>query len=150
MGFTVGDKVGKFDPIPDGLYPVRLDEWSMDRTKRDNMPLLRLRFVVTEGDYAGRMLFDQVKVAEDGIWRACTILAALDVAHNQYFETAQECADFLVLKLEEEPSLRIVVGHAAGIDDPSKTFNKVIQYVGCEPASHGKGKPTGDEDTPPW
>lgn len=53
----------KFEPLPEGTYPVQIERIEETRTK-GGKPMIKVRYVVTSGQHKGRKLFDQVTLFE--------------------------------------------------------------------------------------
>lgn len=50
----------KFDPLPEGIYTVVLDQSQWKDTKKRDARYLHLTFKVIKGEYKGRHLFDRL------------------------------------------------------------------------------------------
>jgi len=58
-------KGGSFEPIPQGEYHLLIEDAEVKRTKSGTGSYLSLRFQVLDGDFAGRILFDNVTIMHD-------------------------------------------------------------------------------------
>ena len=57
---TVKEVDDDFKPLPPGNYPVSIDYCDVRDTKKMNGEMLHLEFLVTEGNWQGRKLFDNL------------------------------------------------------------------------------------------
>lgn len=143
MGFTIGEKL-RGPVLPEGTYDVLFEDYVM-AAMNDGTPLLKLRFKVINGEYAGQYVQDTVKVSSDGIWKACQILAALGMPDSTYYDSEESCATDVVRKLEAAGPLRVVVKHSRG-RDPDRVFPNIVSYAPLPPEVKKEVK--RDDDVP--
>lgn len=127
MPFKLGDKSGGGTVVPDGIYKVRLDEWSKDKTRHQD-DMLKIRWKIISGPYSGSAVWDQVVITEKGIFKGCQILAALGLSDDTEFENEKECANRVVKELEDDPVLTVVVSKKPHPSDPDRSVNNVNMY----------------------
>jgi hypothetical protein len=58
-----------FAPLPDGEYTCRLGDIEQDTTRAGD-PMWKLRWIVEEGEFAGRLLFDNLVFSPRALPRA--------------------------------------------------------------------------------
>ena len=68
LGKPLEDIPSGFEPIPDGQYPARIVDCAIDKTKKGD-DMLVFTFEVTEGDFAGRKLWDRAVLTENALWK---------------------------------------------------------------------------------
>jgi len=76
MGFNLKDvqtKGGGFTPLPVGVYNLRIEKVDIKKSKSNN-DMINLQLVVTDGQYAGRYVFDQLAFTESSLWKIKTML----------------------------------------------------------------------------
>jgi len=73
--------VGKFEPVPKGIYEVTIDaSWSDEiRTSQNGTQYISLCFVINDGEYANRKIFDNFMIEGKGIWKLGKLLVAIDM-----------------------------------------------------------------------
>ena len=69
---------GNFEALPTDRYEVKVDNAVVVRTNADDADMIKLRLVVTEGTFAGRMCFDQVTFKDNSLWRIKSLLELID------------------------------------------------------------------------
>jgi len=60
---------GGFAPIPDGNYLVKIESIHSGRQTRAGDEMWGLELVVTDGDYQGRKIFDNLVFSQKALWR---------------------------------------------------------------------------------
>lgn len=80
VNFPEVDSISEFAPLPSGEYRCALAAVEMDFTRAGD-EMWRLRWQVKEGDYTGRLLFDNLVFSQRAMPRAKLICAScgLDV-----------------------------------------------------------------------
>lgn len=73
---TVSDDMSGFDPLPDGQYPVKVVEVEERSTSKGD-PMWSLQLEVLSGQYAGRIIFDNITWSEAGMKRVKFVLRRL-------------------------------------------------------------------------
>lgn len=78
VNFANVDDVDDYSPIPDGDYLCRLTEIELDST-RSGDEMWKLRFAVEEGEYAGRLIFDNLVFSAAAMKRVKLICSRLGI-----------------------------------------------------------------------
>ena len=81
INFSTVDAVADFAPLPDGEYTCKLADIETETTRAGD-PMWKLRWAVEGGEYAGRILFDNMVFSPKAMPRAKLICAScgLDVS----------------------------------------------------------------------
>lgn len=81
INFATVDSINDFAPLPDGEYVCSLTDIEADVTRAGD-PMWKLRWAVTEGEYAGRLLFDNLVFSPKAMPRLKLVCAScgLDVS----------------------------------------------------------------------
>ena len=81
INFATIDSVSDFAPLPDGDYVCSLADIETDVTRAGD-PMWKLRWAVESGEYAGRILFDNLAFSAKAMPRVKLICAScgLDVS----------------------------------------------------------------------
>jgi len=58
-----------FTPMPDGSYPVTVDNAKMKYGKDSGDPYVQWELIVTDGEFAGRHLWYNTSLSEKALWR---------------------------------------------------------------------------------
>jgi hypothetical protein len=58
-GSVVDENVKLFKPIPAGKYPVVINDITVATTNKGN-EMWKIRFIISEGEYSGRFIFDRI------------------------------------------------------------------------------------------
>ena len=67
---------GGFDPVPDGVYPVRVDACTPEVSQNGN-PYLKFVYVITEGDHNGRKVWDNLTIIAKTAWKQTQVFETL-------------------------------------------------------------------------
>jgi hypothetical protein len=59
---TTEETLDSYDPIPVGEYPAMIVESSVDPTKAQTGTVLKLKWQILDGEYAGRFVFDRINL----------------------------------------------------------------------------------------
>lgn len=70
---------GGFQPIPDGNYLVRIESIHSGRQTSKGDEMWGLELVVTDGDYQGRKIFDNLVFSEKALWRVKMVCSRFGV-----------------------------------------------------------------------
>lgn len=69
-----------FEPIPAGRYNVVVTDFKQgeasDRAKNPGAPTISWRLDVEDGDYEGRVVWENMTIVENSLWRLKSFLAA--------------------------------------------------------------------------
>jgi len=96
LDFT-GVKVG-FDPVPDGFYPVVIQEVESKQSKSGN-PMLVVRFAIQDPEeFFGRLLFANYSLLPRALWKLKQLLTALDPEGDYDGPLELEPADLINLE----------------------------------------------------
>ncbi len=76
INFSTVDDATDFTPLPEGTYACRIDSVEEARTSRGD-EMWKLRLVVTEGEYAGRLIFDNLVFSEKALKRVKFVCSRL-------------------------------------------------------------------------
>jgi hypothetical protein len=76
INFAEVDNVQDFSPVPQGKYPCRLVEVEEASTQYGD-EMWKLKFEITEGEYAGRFIFDNMVFSEAAMKRVKLICSRL-------------------------------------------------------------------------
>lgn len=97
MGFNLkkADSGNSFTPIPADTYFFRVDKAEVTLSQQNN-PMIALQLVVEDGTHKGRVVFDQLVLAENNLWKIKSILEAIgsDLINSENVEGG-EIADAL-------------------------------------------------------
>jgi hypothetical protein len=97
MGFNLkkADSGNSFAPIPADTYFFRVDKAEMTVSQQNN-PMISLQLAVEAGTHKGRIVFDQLVLAENNLWKIKSILEAIgsDLINSENVEGG-EIADAL-------------------------------------------------------
>lgn len=75
--FNLGGQSSGFDPIPDGVYKVKVDSVNAKMSKNGN-PYLEFVYVISEeGDYNGRKVWDNLTIIPTTAWKQQIVLETL-------------------------------------------------------------------------
>lgn len=69
--------------VPEGVYPVIVDEVKAKDSKSGPYPYLNIKLKVTEGEHAGRVLFMMRSLSPKALWKFRSTLEALGVYQEQ-------------------------------------------------------------------
>lgn len=67
LEYDLSDVKSGFDPLPTDQYPAKVTEVQLTRTKNTDKAMLVFVWTVTEGEYTGRNLYDNVVL--DVAWK---------------------------------------------------------------------------------
>lgn len=56
-------EIGNFEVLPEGTYIFRIDDVT-DNISKNGDPMINVRFIVVDGDYAGRKIWDNIIIPE--------------------------------------------------------------------------------------
>jgi hypothetical protein len=59
LDFNIEDAKSGFDPLPGGVYPARVGEAEL-KTASTGKPMIEVIWEVTEGEFAGRKVWDNI------------------------------------------------------------------------------------------
>lgn len=139
-GFRLGDLIGGGPPPPEGVYVVYLREWEQAQTRDTQKPMLKLRWEISSGSFAGRVVYDQIVVHRKGIFRAAHILDALGRERDTFYESAADCATDLIRMLEDGAKVTIVLKHRRDVSDPEKVYGEIAMYSRYVPSEEDVGE----------
>ena len=134
VDFTDVGEVADFAPIPDGEYLVRIVDIEIDRTKSGD-EMWKLRWSVTSGEFAGRLLFDNLVFSQKALSRVKLICGCCGVDTNG-------AVDLEPVMLLDKQTL-ISTYQEEYTDDQGRT--KISNRIPFEGYSH---VPSGGQDTP--
>ena len=77
VDFASVDDAQDFSPLPPGAYLCRLEEVVPNKRTNAGDEMWSLRFVVEEGDYRGRIIFDRISFGEATLPRVKLLCDAL-------------------------------------------------------------------------
>lgn len=77
MDFNKIDDMESFSPVPKGKYFCNLTEIEDDKTTQNGDEMWRLKFTVTQGEYKGRSIWDNLIFSENAKKRVKFICARL-------------------------------------------------------------------------
>ncbi|KKL73659.1 hypothetical protein LCGC14_2072670 [marine sediment metagenome] len=77
-----------FSPIPDGAYLCKIVEVDDTKETQNGDPMWRIRWEVLEGDYAGRIIFDNLIFSAKALKRVKLVFSrlGLDVSKDEEAE----------------------------------------------------------------
>ena len=144
--FSSVDDAQDFSPLPPGDYPCRLAAIDPNERTKAGDEMWNLRFVVKEGDYRGRLIFDRISFGEAALPRVKLLCSALglDVAGKVNLEP-ELLIDREVLVTVENQS------YFDRREGKEKKSNKVVfaGYSSIENSSSSDaGVPEDDDDAP--
>lgn len=67
---------GSFEPIPDGVYNVKVDACTPEVSQNGN-PYLKFVYVVIDGDHSGRKVWDNLTIIAKTDWKQTQVFEAL-------------------------------------------------------------------------
>ena len=81
----IGNSGGKYPPLPNGKYRVRIDDVETTKTRK-GADMWKLRLVVTEGDHEGRRIYDNLVFSKAAAGRLVGFCGALNMATSGEIE----------------------------------------------------------------
>lgn len=129
-----------FEPVPAGRYNLVLEKWG-EQTSGNGKQFINCEFVINDGDFAGRKIWDKFFLTEASWWRLKQLARAIDFdktdsaegfEHEELFRSAVNCAAPIVAQIVIEP-----YKDKKGVDRES---NKIDSYQSRQPVD--------DSDTP--
>ncbi len=145
--FSKVDDARDFSPLPPGDYPCRLAAIDPNERTKAGDEMWKLRFVVKEGDYRGRLIFDRISFGEAALPRVKLLCSALglDVAGKVDLEP-ELLIDREVLVTVENQS------YFDRREGKEKKSNKVVfaGYSSIENSSSSDTEVPEDEDDVPF
>jgi hypothetical protein len=104
IDFSKIEDVDDFSPVPAGSYLVRVDEVKEATTQRGD-EMWRLRYVIEQGAYSGRCIFDRLVFSEAALPRVKLICSrlGLDVSGELDLrpELIEGCSCVLSVEIDE-------------------------------------------------
>jgi len=64
LGYDLKDVKDSFEPLPEGQYMCRLDKCTLTQSSTGK-PMLKMEWVVIDGEFEGRRIFDNVVITVD-------------------------------------------------------------------------------------
>jgi len=61
LGYDLKDVKDSFEPLPEGQYMCRLDKCTLTQSSTGK-PMLKMEWVVIDGEFEGRRIFDNVVI----------------------------------------------------------------------------------------
>lgn len=127
MAFKLGEKIGG-TVVPAGVYNARLDHWESAVTRERKLPMVKVRWRICDGEFAGQVLFDQFVVSEDAIFRACQVLSALGFPPDAEFENPKQCVSEMIKGLENDAVISLSVTKNQHPTDRTREVNNISMY----------------------
>ena len=104
IDFSRIEDVNDFTPLPEGQYLSRVDDVGITTTKSGD-EMWRLRFVVEEGEYAGRYIFDKLVFSDAALTRVKLICSRLGLDVSGKVELTPEliegCTCVISVQIED-------------------------------------------------
>ncbi len=134
INFATIDAIANFAPLPDGEYPSILSDIETDVTRAGD-PMWKLRWTVEGGEFAGRLLFDNLVFSAKALPRVKLICEScgLDVSGEVDLEPA--------MLLEKRARITTYIEEYVDDNGATKARNR-IPYDGYASAAGG------DDDCP--
>jgi hypothetical protein len=89
VNFADINDVQDFEPLPDGDYQCRLAD-VIEATTKNGHPMWKLKFVVIDGEYAGRYIFDNAVFSEAALPRVKLICGCLGLDVTEAVDLSPE------------------------------------------------------------
>ena len=83
LDFNIEDVVDNFAPLPTGNYPCKLTKQEMKKSGKGN-DMLAVEWTVTEGEHAGKKIFDYVTLNTD--WKVKQYAELIGVTSGSSFD----------------------------------------------------------------
>jgi len=84
LDYDLAEVQSGFDPLPAGQYPARLDKCTLVESTTGK-PMLKMEWVVIEGEYEGRKLFDNVVLSVT--WKVKQYAEAAGIESGKQLDT---------------------------------------------------------------
>lgn len=83
VNFNLEDVKSSFEPLPADKYPVRLMKQELTTASSGN-PMIKIEWEVTDGEYTGRKIFDNVVLTVD--WKVKQYAELIGVESGNSFD----------------------------------------------------------------
>jgi len=68
LGYDLKDVKDSFEPLPEGQYMCRIDKCTLTQSSTGK-PMLKMEWVVIDGEFEGRRIFDNVVISDQTRWK---------------------------------------------------------------------------------
>jgi Protein of unknown function (DUF669) len=80
-GTKSSNNVG-FEPIPDGVYPAKVIGSELATAQSSGNPMIKITLQITSGDFAKRLIWDNLVWTESSVWKIKSISEAAQIPSN--------------------------------------------------------------------
>jgi hypothetical protein len=105
----------EFEALPAGQYLAKITEAELTKTQSTNRNMIKVTWEITEGDFEGRKLFDNIVLIEAAAFKMKQYAELIGVESGSQIDTA----DFV----EAEALLTVIQGEYNG--EPNNSIKKV-------------------------
>jgi hypothetical protein len=78
MSYNLRDVKGSsFDPIPEGRYNLTVDKAELTTAKDSGNPMIKATLKILDGDFKGRLVWDNFVLTDKSLWKLKGILEAI-------------------------------------------------------------------------
>jgi hypothetical protein len=76
MKFKFDEIKSSFDDLPTDRYEVNVVKMELASSKNKNTPMLKVQYKIIDGDFKGRIIFDQFVLQQNSLWKLKGLLKA--------------------------------------------------------------------------
>jgi len=130
LNFGLEDVEDSFKPLPGGQYACKLTKQELAKSQAGNT-MLKIEWEITDGDFIGRKLFDNVVIFDDPekAWKLKQYAALIGVEAGKSFDPALFVGieAIVTLDLKEQTAEQKEYCRANGYDEgPRNNIKKVV------------------------
>ena len=125
------------EPLPPGRYAVKI-QTIRDTTTKNGAPAVNVRFVIQNGNYAGRSIFDTLAITQAGQARLAAFLRCANLPNSGTIDldTNQWIGRQMILLLEKETYAGRDRNHIARFLPTATTRKAIEQRTAAKKSAH--------------